>query len=233
MDIGHSLLALDLLWRVFEVGPAFQMAPPRLPGPPQATHWLLERPLTVGVALAALGALLFFVFARRTQVKQGAIAGGGVLALGVAMFVLGTVVTTDRERLIRGTEGFVRAVEEGDRDQAAALLSDRLTVRMGDTGSGLDRDWVLGAVELVGAGMEFERFGLGGMQATIDREGVGYTQFRVSTREARAGQSISWWKMEWRRDRDGEWRAYDLELLLMNGRRPAGGVAERLRMLAR
>ena len=106
-------------------------APPALPDPPALERWLFERPLVVGPALAGFGLAFFLVLNRRNQARQGIAIGGGLAALGVVLLVVGLLVETTRERLIRGSRGLVDAIVASDAAAVDSVLASDLVLDAG------------------------------------------------------------------------------------------------------
>lgn len=228
MNIGHSTPGLDLLREALPRVLAFQAAPPRLPSPGQLQHWLFERPATSAVVLLAFALILLALFNRRNQLRRGTLIAGGVGVLAAGVFALGTFVTTDRERVLAASERFVLAAGAGDDATVDALLSDRMSVRVGGAATTWGRDWVLDSVRRLGETFRFDTFEYRSAQGVTDGPTSARTQFRVVAAGQGLGQAITWWRISWRKGTDGDWRIEDLDLLLINGMRPDGPGAMRL-----
>lgn len=233
MNIGHSTGPLDLLLGALPHVLAFQAAPPRLPTPGQVQHWLFERPMTGCAALLAFALVLLALFNRRDQLRRGVIAAGAVAALAAVVFALGTFVTTDRERVLNASERFVLAAGAGDDATVDALLSDRMSVRVGGAATTWGREWVLDSVRRLGESYRFDTFEYRSPQGVTDGPTSARTQFRVVAAGEGLGQAITWWRISWRKGADGLWRIEELDLLLINGMRPDGAGAMRLDRIGR
>lgn len=206
-------------------------APPSLPQPPALEHWLFERPLVVGPAAIAIGFAFFLVLNRRNQAKQGILVGGGLAVLGAALLLVGTLVETTRERLIRESRALVDAVVAGEQGRVDALLSQELILSAGGPGGVPIRSKALAmrAVEEFQSRVRVTEHGFGAAQAMVTSAGdSASSQFRVRA-VTNFGPGVAWVRLSWRKEPDGQWRIHLIELLRINGREPGqtGGL-ERL-----
>ncbi|MFG0257699.1 MAG: hypothetical protein ACF8GE_07355 [Phycisphaerales bacterium JB043] len=196
--------------------------PESLGGASDLGVWLFERPLLVGGALAVLGLLVVWRALQRASKRVG-IVGASFLALAVGAYLLGQFVTTDRERISTGTRELVEAVVGDDRARVDEILSERLSVLMAGT-----RLEGVGKQEILGSFTALQRYGVrdgdvGRLEASMEGRDVGLTQARVRV-EVSSTPSLSWWRFDWRRESDGQWRVFRLHCLLINGREPQWSV---------
>lgn len=203
-------------------------APPPLPDPPAVERWLFERPFVVGPALLGLGGAIFLALNRRNQATRGLAIGGGLALLGVVLVVVGVLVETPRERLVRQSRALVDAVVAGDAGAVDALLADDLVLSAGPLpirGKAL----ALRAVEGFQSQVRVTEHGVSAATAAVSgRGGSGASQFRVRA-VTNFGPGVAWARLNWRKDPDGEWRIHLIELLRINGREPGDlGGLERL-----
>lgn len=207
------------------IGSALASAPPPLPPSPTIERWLLERPIVVGVALAAFGIAVFLVLNRRGEARNGALAGLALLALGIAATVTGVLVETPRERLIRLSNEFVDAVVAGETDAATAMLAPDLVVALGSTplpgGGVLARQ----AIESFSASVNVTDYFVTDESATVGAGATsGVSQF-LARASSNLGPGSAWVRLNWRLDESDDWKVYLIEVLRVNGQTPEGAGA--------
>ncbi len=204
---------------------ALASAPPPLPNSPAIQQWLFERPILVGVALAAFGIAAFFVLNRRGDAAKGIVAGLMLLLLGIAATVTGIAIETPRERLIRLSNEFVDAVVAGETNAATAMLAPDLVVAVGSTplpgGGGLARR----AIESFTESVNVSDYFVTDESATVNAQASsGASQF-LARATSNLGPGSAWVRLNWRLDPSGEWTIYLIEVLRVNGQSPEGAGA--------
>ncbi|MEM1330433.1 MAG: hypothetical protein AAGG07_07725 [Planctomycetota bacterium] len=189
--------------------------PPELPGPPMWEWLLLESPLIPAVSLVGAGFIALIALTRVGKGKHGLGALCGGVVLGVACYLIGTIVETDRETLRFRTQELVRAVGASEPDAAAPMLGDRVLYRGWPSPREWDRQGILDNITpwMTSAGIS------GGevveVEASLDGPNVARVQTRV--RASGAGRyPLSWWRLDYTR-RDGEWRVTGIEPLIIPG----------------
>jgi hypothetical protein len=103
-----------------------------MPDPPSVDLWtryVLENPYPLGIGLAALGAVMFWLGLRDGRVDRMRIAVAPVL-LGAAVLVTGLVVVTAGERARGVVTRFVDAVVQEDLVTATTLLDSDLRLHL-------------------------------------------------------------------------------------------------------
>lgn len=232
--------------------------PPALPAPTGIDHWLFERPLTSGVALAIFALACFLVLRSRGKQRLALVVGGGLATAACGAALAGMLVTTDRERIADQTGALIDAVARGDVRTVDGLLSDRMVFILGgrsgvvgaaepsrpgagrgDTGAGAgntdqspDKRWALVGVGAVGSRVDLTDHESTLKRAVLDGRGVGRTQARITVKEPKMGFAISWWQFTWHREGDA-WRVRTLELLSVNGKKPGPEVEADVRRLTK
>jgi hypothetical protein len=206
--------------RIFlaQFGPPAGSNVPALPSPPILERLFLEQPLAPAafLVLAALAAAL--ILNSRGKLSRGLLVGSLLLALGLGVYILGSIVTTERERMARATRELVDAVATVDIPAADRLLAPdvRLFSRFRAPGlsapnQGMDKTGILAAVPAALGQYPLKEHAVQQVQAQSTGRGVGTTQVQVRVvPEATAFPHTSWWRISWRRD-DDVWRATAIE----------------------
>lgn len=211
--------------------------PPRLPAPGALIHYTMEAPTLLAVLFTGLSlAMAWAAFrAGRTRVAAWLAVLGPLGAVGTV--VLAASVETAREIVIgRGLE-LARTLGKGDPLFAESVLSPTLYLKLGASGGGGaigsdDRELVLRASSLFRDQVRLEGVATPGGHASADSSSSARTRLRVRTGGG-MGPSLSWWQLDWRRDPDGEWRVYTIELLLFNGQAPSASFGDEARRAVR
>lgn len=203
-------------------------SPEPLPDSSGLSHWLLEQSSLSAIVLAVIGLLVMLALARRGEGKRAAITGAIALTAAAVIGVVGALVVTDAEHIRAGTRELVRAACEGDAGAVVALLTPDVQVRIGAQRlPGDGRDILTQATEALQSTITLRECAVEDLQATIDGANAARTQVNVRAVVGGAGPNFTWWKLDWRKEADGQWRIWGLECLLLNGRRPS---AELLRV---
>ena len=201
-----------------------------LPSPPFLEHWFLEAPLVPAAVLAAAAIVALVVMNRRGELKRGLAVAAGLLVAGGAVYVLGTVVETDREAISAQTLILTNAIVNADADTAETTLADRVSMSTaGQAFTNFDREWLLNVIEGFGRQqITSSSFRVEG--ATLDGPHVARTQFRASVTSADwQGPHPTTWVVSWKRDASGTWRATDLNWLTYRGQNPGRTLMNGLR----
>jgi hypothetical protein len=216
---------MDLIAQIAASGTvAFFGGPPPAPLPdgPFWERWLLEEPLWTAVALAVGGVVVFMILNRAGQARQGLIAAGAGLVLAAGVFVLASLVTTDREQLRNATGALVTAVAKADAAAAGELLAPEVRLRppavVGRASMGRDQILAFVGNEMRGT-YRIENYRVLQTQAALGGPTAGVTQtyVRVSPEQTRA-PTFSWWRLAWRKGSDGRWLVTDIEPISADAR---------------
>lgn len=201
--------------------------------PPQATplslgvaslfdRFLFENPWPLMGALVLAGAIGFSLLNRKGRVTPALISIAVALALSAGVWFAARSVTTDRERVRDLTIALVDATAKVDESTLGPMLADDLTLylKVGaiTADNSMDRAATLQQV----------RRSLGGLykikdwRITSNDTTTSGTQASVHlsisvTTEAYAIPHRSTWRVDWRREGDGTWRVFAIELLEMPG----------------
>lgn len=198
---------------------------PLLPDPPAIEHYLLESPWMACAVLVIAGFVGLIVLNRQGKAGRGVqVAGAGIL-LAAVVFVLATVVKTEREALAERTLELVARTATVDTAGLSPLLSDRVAVSTSlalPIAIPVDKATLLDSVrKTLGESYRIEKHTTGRVRAVIDGQNTARTQVRVWVTLAK-GQAYydapvgSWWRIEWRKEGD-EWRVVTLTLQQVDG----------------
>ena len=203
--------------------PHFSLA--TLPAPPFLEHWFLEAPLVPGILLVVLGAVVARVLYRQERGRAAVIAFCILTVAGIATIVVGNLVETERETLLRRTREFIRTILDSDETAARDYLAESVVVtsagRVEDR-MGLGREWMLAMVDGVVAYVQITDSTFTMRGASIDGVGLARTRFTARVQSARyPGPHPTTWEVSWRRDADGIWRITGFNWLTYLGEPPS------------
>ncbi len=194
---------------------------PPLPKPPILESLVFESPTLLIVALAAVALAAFFGFRAQGQTSRGSLITGAAIILAGALLLVSRLVTTPREHMQQRTRDLVRAVAEVDIPALngllapdARLIADRFRVVAGMDGASREQI-IAGVQDTIGRQHRVEDWAVLKLQATQDGPAVGRTQTQVRVNSG--GINFSWWKIDWRLQEDGQWRAVGIEPLFISG----------------
>ncbi|MDX2016295.1 MAG: hypothetical protein SFY95_01490 [Planctomycetota bacterium] len=188
--------------------------PAPLPTGPLWERWLLESPWPTAGLLVLAGLVAFALLNRAGRAGAAIASALTALALGAGVIVLANIVTTEREALRARSFSIVAAVAARDQALVGTLLAPnaRLTKwPLALTG----RDAI---VERVGSVPAIHEWALLEAQASLDGPAVGRTQIklRITPDQTRA-PNLSWWRLDWQRDAQGQWVVIQIEPLAVHG----------------
>lgn len=199
---------------------------PSLPAPPALGHYLFENPWPAVIALAFGALAAGAVVNRRAGARRAWPVAGGLLLLALAAGVTARLVTTTREALIRRSQALVDAAARADTAALSGMLADDAELRAAFLTSPWARGRLLDGVrQYLGQRYPIQSHREDSASAAIDGPNAARTQLRVVVRARDATMYdvpvASWWRLEWRRDADGQWRIRGLECLWLSAV-PAG-----------
>jgi hypothetical protein len=198
---------------------------PRLPDPPLFAHYVLENPWPLTIGLALVGIVAMLVLKRRGMPAEGTRALGLAFLLAAIVAGLGAAITTQRETLRSRTRELVDLTAEAKTTDLRDLLTEQARVGafMVHFGGVRGREEVLGAVRrYLGEQIPLESHEIGPVQATIDGPNIARTQVRVWVKPRKDEQKYgvatgAWFRIEWRRDGAGPWRASTISIMQIDG----------------
>jgi hypothetical protein len=178
------------------------------------------RPWAVSIVLLAIGVGSFVALRNQRKERAGFLALLGAIAAAVGLQIAAELVVTERERMSEATMELVRATAGADTARLEGLLAEDVrviataelpgwTVPLG----GLDKGATLAAVsDLLGSRHTPDEYAVLELQAQQTGRTLGRTQVRVRVSVERI-PGLSWWRIDWRKDPRGEWRAIMIELI--------------------
>jgi hypothetical protein len=192
-----------------------------LPAPPPLEHYLFESPWLPAVVLVFAAIVATWALNRRARAKQGALVGVGLLVLAGAVVLTAQMVTTTRESLIARTRELVAYTAKADTTALSDLLGGDVLLRAYFFQEPMPKDVLLGRVErYMGREYPVESHKVDSASAVIDGRNAARTQVHVVVHNPSATMYNvpvgSWWRIEWRLDKDGEWRVTGLECLQLD-----------------
>lgn len=196
--------------------PGLAHPPPPLPAPPLLDRMLLESPFVLAACLAAAALAAVYVLARRGRPRAAAGLGAGLGAAAAAVVILAGAVQTRRETVAAATIALVDAVARVDEPAMRRLLAPdaRLFVGAGlpevpAPATGLDREQIITQVRAVLRGpYPIRSHRAAEVAAEVTGPNAARSQLRVRVvPEGWNYANNSWWRLQWRLDEDGQWRA--------------------------
>ena len=191
-----------------------------LPSPPLLSALLDGQPWLVS------GILLFVAFAVHQLTRSeklsrsGRLGAAALVFLAVALQVLAAAITTPREEIARSTRHLVDVTARADTTTLSPLLAEdcRLYGPNGIPGApippaGLDKAETLKRVrDTLGGAFALKEHSIPEIQAETMSANTGRTQVKVHVVvDQSAIPANSWWRIAWRKEPGGEWRATSIE----------------------
>jgi len=167
------------------------------------TDLLFDPPLYIPVAVAVVGAFVFVYGNRRNQRKIRG-AGIGIVLLGVALFLIGRYVDTDRETVEKRSRLLVRSVDKQDWPTMTSLLDPKASVSVVGAPVYSNRDQIID-----GAKSATERYGvknifITSLQSREDATGITVDIDALSDQGLTGQPFPTSWQFEWQ-DLQGGW----------------------------
>lgn len=196
-----SVVSVRLLDVAGACVPGQVIDPPQLPEVPKPavwSVWLLEQPMWPAVALAVVGLVVAWVLLGRGKAAHAGIAALAGLVLGGGVFVLGSAITTDRERLVEATAELVDVVARSDGPATRALLDDSARLYYMRAPAGLDADQIEQLVANPPYGLVTSHT-IKETRGGVDDRGVGRILVRVLVEvEGWNAPVPAWLRVDWR-----------------------------------
>lgn len=200
---------------------------PSLPEPPAFERFLFEQPLVPAVAGVLIAIVVFAALRNAGKPKAGLGVAAGVLAVAAGIFTTGALVETDRERLKDEQDALITAVAYADLDALQDMLAEDARLRaprLRPLVDGLGKDGIITTVRTTtGGAYRVRDIGILERQAVIDGPNAARTQVYIRVESEAAGATLTWFRLAWRRDADGVWRAIEIEPLFLSGVMPYQG----------
>ena len=197
---------------------AFDAPPPTpLPHAPAFAHYLLESPWLLSVAaiaFAVIGATLLSTRGRPRSSRLAAIAG---VTAAVLMISTAGIIDTPREVMMRSAKQLISSTAAGDAQAVEAMLTPDAVLYLPPSTVRHDHAAIVQRVRT-----HFSKGGLWAVsacrvtdiQACEDAPGRGRVQVKVAATPAGMGGTFpSWWRIDFERGSDEEWRVSGISLL--------------------
>lgn len=181
------------------------------------TQMFLENPWPAVIALVGVSAVLRLVGKRQGE-KRLVLAGWIALVLGLGVYLLATLVDTDRETLIARTHMLVKATSPADEAALADLIADR-AVLLGPDGNFFD-DLTAGFIARELREHDVQENALRAVDAISNRPGQGVSTMDVSSR-LNGYPMRTEWELAWQNSDDGTWRLTSMKWLSFNQQTPS------------
>lgn len=197
-------------------------APAPLPDAPFLTRILFEQSGWPAAIVALLGLCAFLILNSRGDARALRVLGLGLLG-AVALWGLGRLVVTDRERISRGTVDLVGAVAKADAARMTGLMAPEVAMVGRISTIPLDRDAIVTrATETTGKHYPLESWAVLEVQAHLTSDQRGQTMALVRVQPRDGGINFSWWLLDWKKTGD-QWVVEKLEPLAIQGYLPLQG----------
>lgn len=214
-------------------GSSILSTPDPLPSPPFLTHYLFESPWLLGVGLGATGLVASLFLSRNGRARLAGICGFIGLLAGALIFMLSSLVITERERLIETSNRFIRAAIDGQKDPVAAGLRSDVTLTLLGRSSRLGKDDLVRLVARdIVATYQAKDSRIGKTSAVIDSPTVARTQTPIHVvTKLDTGSTRTTWLLTWVRESAevggdmGGWRVRSIEAQEI-GFMPQGSVPD-------
>ncbi len=196
-----------------------------LADPPILPYLVLEEPWMLMLTLAGVGVVLWVIGGQRAS-RRLRWASLGLIASSGGVYVLATVVQTDRERLITATQSLVEATAPLDASTIRSRLGPHATLSGPDGDPWLPAGELLDELESALRRYEVEEHRIASVGAEAgDRVGRSVLDLRTTMEDSvYAGLPVrTVWVLTWTREPDGRWRVSDLRWMQVNGQRPNAG----------
>lgn len=205
---------------------------PMLPEGGVFERFVLESPWLLAITLLVVAVAMAALLLKRGDGRRGALLGGGIALVGVVVVLIGTLVTTERERLQARTLGLVGLTVRAQTSELAGYLDEKVAFSgIAGVGAIAGREALLEQVRnYPGAAYTIRSHSTSSVGVSIDGENVARTQVRVWVRldkdvamyDAAIG---SWWRLDWRRDpvagsppgTYGPWRVSRITMMQLDG----------------
>ena len=200
---------------------------PALPEPSAFQKFVFEQPLLPAIALALLGVVLFVGLRNAGKTKAALGACLGLLVVAGGLVATGTLVETERERLLAQQDALVRAVADADLDALESLLADDVRLRarrLSAITNGMGKPAFLTCLRTTtGGAYRVRDYGIIERQGVLDGPNAARTQVYLRVDSESAGGTFTWFRLAWRRNPDGAWRVIEIEPLFLSGVMPYEG----------
>jgi hypothetical protein len=202
------------------------------PNPPLLNYLLLENPWPLFAVLVVAG-LMGVVYAVRRKMYRLALGCTAVIAVGIALVPLASMVQTDREQLIMRTAALANAVvPKFDAGRLGELLAPIVTFSVKDmTPMSSSKQELLALAERAHRRYTFEKSAVTALDARQLSDTTGKSDLSVRVEVAAkpdssmaifgSGPVATRWMLDWQQNAQGKWMLSGVRWLQVNGREPA------------
>jgi len=193
-------------------------APPPLPGAPLWEQLLLENPWPAAIVLGAGAVAAWVAMRHRADTRQTMLVVGALILGAAGVCIAASWVVTTREAVREQTFALVGSAARAEAIKVGDLLAPDAALFPPGGGSSLDRDAIVARVrDNLGGRWKLREWAILECEASVSGN-TGRTQVKVrATPEAVGFPNISWWRLGWRRDESGVWRAISIEPVSVTG----------------
>jgi hypothetical protein len=203
------------------MNPQLPVPPPPLPDPPLFEHHLLESPWVIMLLCTIAAGVCWSVSQRLRYPRPLRVAAAVLLMLGFAVVAAAFLVTTDRERVGTRTRELVAAVARADLAAVRAIFRDDARLYFFEQPEGLPLQGILDRLErdfIPGGSYHVTEHSVLDVQVVLDNANRARVQVRVRvTPVATSTPYTSWWRLDYARGVDGEWRVTGIQPLVLPG----------------
>ena len=178
------------------------------------TDLLFESPWWLPVAIAAVGAVVFYTANRRREVKLRTV-GLAVIALGVAVALVSHFVKTDKEKVEDQTRRLVEAFQKQEWETMRSLLHPKASVGIANLPLSLysDRDQIVDRASEAHGRYGFKSARITSVEAQQDKSLITVSMTLWTVQDFTMGRPIrSTWEVEWLQNESG-WSLYKLRAI--------------------
>ncbi|MCE7973317.1 MAG: hypothetical protein DYG92_03180 [Leptolyngbya sp. PLA1] len=202
-----------------QIAPWTIQDPPPLPPSPLMERLTLESPAPL-IACLGVVALAFWLASREPARRKGRVVAGILLLVALGVGVLSSLVETTPERLGRHSREVVAAVAAGDADALARRLDPEVVLLTFEREGAEPLEAILRRVATEfakGGRLELKDYGVLEVQAVGETPRRGRVQIKVRATLASGVPGVSWWRLDYHRGDDGEWRVSGIQPLAISG----------------
>lgn len=190
---------------------------------PRAPWWeviVLQQPIFAAGALILAGVLLFVRMNQLGRAKRGGLLLAACALAAAAVYAIGSLIETPRERMVRQTEALIGAVRRGDAAALDAILDDSCQLQMFLYPEGVGKPEIIARVGRSfadGGEYQLKEAAVLEMQSSRDGPSSGRTQFKIRVTSRDGFLNLSWWRLSFRLGPSDQWRVVRIEPVVIGG----------------
>ena len=190
---------------------------PQLPPSSALDHWIYESPIPLALACVAIGILVFGVLRHTKHAKAvGRPTAALGIVLGIAVFSIGSLVTTDSELLRSKSALLITAAATGDESTLRTLLDDQVRIKSSFV-TRVGKEQIIN-LSVSRAAPMIESASAKEIRAGIYGPLVARTHVKVKVK-ADMIPPLSWWLIDWTKPdpESDQWVVTDIEPMWIQG----------------